>query len=141
LPGLEIEIWKESSMTTSEERMKILKSIQEGKVSPEQGAKLLSAMTGARHGLASAQASARGAGTGRWLRIKVTDTATGRSKASVQIPLGLIDAGMKIGARFAPDVEGADMSRVMEAVRAGTIGKIIDVTNEEDREQVEIYVE
>ena len=127
-------------MTASEERMKILKGIQEGRVSPEQGAKMLSTMSGARHGL-TAQAPARGAGTGRWLRIKVTDTATGGSKASVQIPLGLIDAGMKIGARFAPEVEGAGMSRVMEAVRAGTIGKIIDITNEAEGEHVEIFVE
>ena len=59
----------------------------------------------------------------------MTDIATGRSKASVQIPLGLIDAGMKIGAHFAPEVEGVDMSNVMEAVRSGMTGKIIDVTD------------
>ena len=67
--------------------------------------------------------------------------ATGRSKASVQIPLGLIDAGMKIGAHFAPEVEGVDMSNVMDAVRSGMTGKIIDVTDDDDGEHVEIYVE
>ena len=80
-------------------------------------------------------------GAGRWLRIRVTDIASGRSKASVQIPLGLIDAGMKIGAHFAPEVEGVDMSHVMDAVRSGMTGKIIDVTDDEDGEHVEIYVE
>ena len=82
----------------------------------------------------------RGSGA-RWLRIRVTDTRTGRSKASVQIPLALVDAGMKIGAHFAPEVEGVDMSNVMEALRMGVTGKIIDVTDEEDGEHVEIYVE
>jgi hypothetical protein len=38
-------------------------------------------------------------------------------------------------------VEGVDMSNVMEAVRSGMMGKIIDVTDEEDGEHVEIFVE
>lgn len=127
-------------MATTEERMKILKMIEDGKLSAEDGAKLLAALSEGRHG-PSAQASARTAGAGRWLRIRVTDIATGRSKASVQIPLGLIDAGMKIGAHFAPEVEGVDLSHVMEAVRSGMTGKIIDVTDDEDGEHVEMYVE
>ena len=127
-------------MATTEERMKILKMIEEGKLSAEDGAKLLAALSEGRRG-AAAQGSARPTGAGRWLRIRVTDIVTGRSKASVQIPLGLIDAGMKIGAHFAPEVEGVDMSHVMEAVRSGMTGKIIDVTDDEDGEHVEIYVE
>ena len=77
----------------------------------------------------------------RWLRIRVTDVRTGRSKASVQIPLALVDAGMKIGAHFAPEVEGVDMSNVMDSIRMGVTGKIIDVVDEEDGEHVEIFVE
>ena len=80
-------------------------------------------------------------GSPRWLRIRVTDVHTGRSKASVQIPLALVDAGMKIGAHFAPEVEGVDMTNVLAALRTGMTGKIIDVTDEEDGEHVEIYVE
>ncbi len=124
-------------MAGTEERMKILKMIEEGKITAEEGAKLLSALADGRQG----SPAARGASTGRWLRIRVTDIATGRSKASVQIPLGLIDAGMKIGAHFAPEVEGIDMSHVMDAVRSGTTGKIIDAIDDEDGEHVEIYVE
>ena len=82
-----------------------------------------------------------GAGGARMLRVRVTDTRTGRSKASVQIPLALVDAGLKIGAHFAPEVQGVDMSNVMEALRMGVTGKIIDVTDEEDGEHVEIFVE
>jgi hypothetical protein len=52
-----------------------------------------------------------------------------------------VDAGLKIGAHFAPEVEGVDMSNVMDAVRTGMTGKIIDVTDDEDGEHVEIYVE
>jgi hypothetical protein len=127
-------------MTTAEERMRILKMIEEGKISAEEGAKLLTALSEGRRA-ASGTGFPQGPGAPRWLRIRVTETATGRSKASVQIPLTLVDAGMKIGAHFAPEVEGVDMSNVMDALRSGQTGKIIDVIDEEDGEHVEIYVE
>lgn len=127
-------------MANAEERMKILKMIEEGKVSAEDGAKLLAALSEGRRGPGMPN-SPRPPGAGHWLRIRVTDIVTGRSKASVQIPLGLIDAGMKIGAHFAPEVEGVDMSYVMDALRSGMTGKIIDVTDDEDGEHVEIYVD
>ncbi|HXF84031.1 MAG TPA: hypothetical protein VNK49_01460 [Anaerolineales bacterium] len=125
-------------MASVEERMKILKMIEEGKLSAEEGAKLLAALSEKR---APGPPRPPGMSGARWLRIRVTDTRTGRSKASVQIPLALVDAGLKIGAHFAPQVEGVDMSNVMEALRSGMTGKIIDVVDEEDGEHVEIYVE
>lgn len=125
-------------MASVEERMKILKMIEEGKLSAEEGTKLLSALS-ERRGPTPRMPGMPG--PARWLRIRVTDTRSGRSKASVQIPLALVDAGLKIGAHFAPQVEGVDMSNVMEALRSGVTGKIIDVTDDEDGEHVEIYVE
>ena len=125
-------------MASVEERMKILKMIEEGKLSAEEGTKLLAALSERRALSPRAPGMPGGA---KWLRIRVTDTRSGRSKASVQIPLALVDAGLKIGAHFAPEVEGVDMSNVMEALRSGMTGKIIDVTDEEDGEHVEIYAE
>jgi hypothetical protein len=126
-------------MAEQDERMRILKMIEEGKITAEDGARLLSALGDS--GGARGQGVGRGQRGGKWLRIKVTDIASGKSKASVQIPIGLVDAGMKIGAHFAPEVEGVDMSNVMDALRSGVTGKIIDVTDDEDGEHVEIYVE
>jgi hypothetical protein len=122
-------------MATAEERMKILKMIEEGKLSAEEGARLLAALSsGSRTG------SVSGSGA-KWLRVRVTDVNTGRSKATVQIPLSLIDAGMKIGAHFAPEIDGVNMDQLMEALRTGLTGKIIDVVDDEDGEHVEIFVE
>jgi hypothetical protein len=123
-------------MASVEERMKILKMIEEGKVSAEEGAKLLSALTSANR--PSGSLSASGA---KWLRVRVTDVDSGRSKATVQIPISLMEAGMKIGAHFAPEIDGVNMDQLMDALRAGTTGKIIDVVDDEDGEHVEIFVE
>jgi hypothetical protein len=117
--------------------MKILKMIEEGKLSPEEGAQLLSALgrkaTPGIPGLV--------AGGAKWLRVRVTDLHSGRSKATVQIPLTLLDAGMKIGAHFAPEIDGVNMDQLMAALRTGMTGKIIDATDDEDGEHVEIFVE
>jgi len=123
-------------MATTEERMKILKMIEEGKVNPEEGAKLLAALASANRPLGGLSASGA-----KWLRVRVTEVNSGRSKATVQIPISLMEAGMKIGAHFAPEIEGVKMDQLMEALRTGMTGKIIDVTNDEDGEHVEIFVE
>lgn len=128
-------------MTSAEERLKILKMIEDGKISAEDGTKLLAALSQGRGRNGMLSRGPGSTGSARWLRIRVTDVHTGRSKASVQIPLALVDAGMKIGAHFAPEVEGVDMTNVLAAMRAGMTGKIIDVTDEEDGEHVEIFVE
>ncbi|MGZ6346119.1 MAG: SHOCT-like domain-containing protein [Anaerolineales bacterium] len=123
-------------MATTEERMKILKMIEEGKVSAEEGAKLLAALASANRPTSGLSASGA-----KWLRVRVTEVNTGRSKATVQIPISLMEAGMKIGAHFAPEIDGVNMDQLMEALRTGMTGKIIDVTDDEDGEHVEIFVE
>lgn len=128
-------------MSSVEERMKILKMIEEGKISAEEGTKLLAALAEGRRGPLTPPFPQGRPGAPRTLRVRVTDMVTGRSKASVQIPLALVDAGMKIGAHFAPEVEGVDMTNVMDALRSGVTGKIIDVVDDEDGEHVEIYIE
>ena len=123
-------------MATTEERMKILKMTEEGKVSAEEGAKLLSALASANRPTGGLSASGA-----KWLRVRVTEVNSGRSKATVQIPISLMEAGMKIGAHFAPEIDGVNMDQLMEALRTGMTGKIIDVTDDEDGEHVEIFVE
>ena len=126
-------------MATVEERMKILKMIEEGKISAEEGAKLLSALTDSRKSAPGAQAGT-GTGGARWLRIRVTDTYTGKAKVNVNIPIGLVNVGLKLGARFSPEVDEEQMEALAEALKSGLSGKIIDVTDE-DGEHVEIFVE
>jgi hypothetical protein len=123
-------------MATAEERMKILKMVEEGKISAGDGAKLLAALGESRK--ASPNLTA---GEGRWFRVRVTDLATGKSKANVNLPMGLVNVVNKMGARFAPGLEGDQMQAIAEALKSGVVGKIIEATDEEGGERVEIFVE
>jgi len=131
-------------MATTEERMKILKMIDEGKISAEDGAKLIAALSRSDAPETGSPGSGGATSAGsrpRWLRIKVTDMRTGRSKANVNIPIGLLDAGLKIGAHFAPEVGGMDLEQIRQAALTGMTGKIVDVMDDADGEHVEIFVD
>jgi hypothetical protein len=73
--------------------------------------------------------------------VRVTDLRTGKPKVQVNLPFGLVDVGMRMGARFAPELENIDMAQIVEQVKAGGQGKIVEVEDEEDGERVEIYIE
>jgi hypothetical protein len=113
--------------------MQILKMIEEGKISAEEGAKLLEA-------LEESAASEEALRPGRWFRIRVTDLKSGRRKVNVNIPMGLVNVGAKIGAKFAAPMD-VDVDEILSAIQSGVRGKIIDVEDEEDGERVEIYVD
>jgi hypothetical protein len=127
-------------MTTVEERMKILKMIEEGKISAEDGAKLLAALAESRKPPTPPPMPGAG-GEARWFRVRVTDTRTGKTKVNVNIPVGLVNVGIKMGARFAPNLEAEQMQAMVDALKSGATGKIMDATDEEDGEHVEIFVE
>jgi DNA-binding transcriptional ArsR family regulator len=131
-------IWaiaQEVSMATSEERLKILKMLEEGKLTSEEAAKLLAALS------KSAPDSTVRGDEARWLRVRVSDLDSGKPQVNINLPLGLVNAGLRMGARFVPEMEGLEMSELVEALRQGYTGKIIDVVDEEERQHVEIYVE
>ena len=122
-------------MATSEERMQILEMVASGKITAEEGSRLLRALE-----KGSQPAETRSAQP-RMLKIRITDLATGKDRVNVSIPMSLVNVGMKMGARFAPEIEGVNLDEVMVAIRHGAHGRIVDVTDEEEGERVEIFVE
>jgi hypothetical protein len=125
-------------MATTEERLKILKMVEEGKISAADGAQLLAALSENRKPPAP---PAPAAGAARWLRVRVTDLKSGKAKVNVNIPMGLVDVAMKMGARFAPNLDSDQMLMLTEALKSGQVGKLVEATDEEDGERVEIFVE
>ncbi len=128
-------------MATAEERMQILRMVENRQINAEEAAKLLAALED--KGKAEPNVPPPSPQTqGRWFHVRVTDLKTGKRKVNVNIPLGLVDVGLKMGARFAPaGLEGLDMNQIMAAIKAGGEGKIADMQDEEDGEHVEIFVE
>lgn len=126
-------------MATTEERMRILNMIRDGKITAEEGAKLLAALGSSQK--ARVRPPLRPAGGPRWFRIRVTDLATGKPRTSVNIPIGLMEWGIQIGAQFAPEVGQIRLDQLNEMLQSGVEGKIVDVVDEEEGEHVEIFIE
>ena len=137
-------------MATQEERLRILRMIEEDKITAEEGAKLIAALAASRRSekderkpsAASSKASSTAQTNlrARWLRLRITNTKSGKQHVNINLPIGLLDIALKIGARFSPELNGLD-SEVMQAINDGTTGKILDVIDEDDGDQVEIFVE
>lgn len=133
-------------MATSEERMRVLRMVQEGKITAQQGVQLLDALDAgqrrANKGMVAAPPTPPAIpGAGRWFRVMVTDTNTGKTRVNVRLPVSLVSAGMKMGARFSPQVEGLDAEQLMGFLNSGAVGKIVDVYDEDDGEHVEVFIE
>ncbi len=129
-------------MTAStNERLKILQMLDEEKITAEEAATLLRAMEGGGRRARPPRPPSSPGSEGRFLRIRVTDMASGTGKVNVTIPVGLVSAGLRIAERFAPEFEGLDLAELEEVITSGVDGKIVEVMDAEDNEMVEIYVE
>ncbi|MBW7884616.1 MAG: hypothetical protein H3C34_18655 [Caldilineaceae bacterium] len=122
-------------MPTSEERKMILQMVEEGRISPEDGARLLAAI-GQSEEVEESEDSQVTAG-GRFLRVQVTDKMTGQKKVSVTLPIGLVTFGL----RFIPASSGIDVDALRAAIADGQAGRIVDVVDEKEGNHVEIFVE
>lgn len=131
-------------MASTEERMRILMMIQEGKISAAEGARLIEALDDLGSTSPPAPKPTRGyegSGKPRYLRVLVTDTDTGKTRVNVRLPVSLINSGLRMGARFAPEIEGLELEDLNAWLNSGEIGQIIDVFDEEDGEHVEVFLE
>ncbi|MDW8316456.1 MAG: hypothetical protein RMN53_01255 [Anaerolineae bacterium] len=124
-------------MAASEERLRILQMVEQGRLTAEEGLRLLEALAAGRRERRE-DTTAEASASPRWLRVRVTDLRTGKQKVNVNIPLRLVNVGVKMGARFAPELEEMD---VLEVARSGVSGKLLDVENVEEGERVEIFVD
>ncbi|HEY9089201.1 MAG TPA: hypothetical protein VIO36_13605 [Anaerolineaceae bacterium] len=135
-------------MSTSEERLKILKMVQEGKLSAEEAIKIIEALDTLPEKAGplpvppeppAPPPATRSAP--KYLHVRVTDTNTGKVRVNVRLPLTVISAGLKMGAKFSPEVQGLDMEQLMGFIKSGETGQVVDVLDEEDGEHVEVFVE
>lgn len=144
-------------MATSEERMRLLKMVEEGKLSPEEAAKLLTLLTesvSSRKGAAGAAAGGTAnesanfvpptTRAARTIRIRVIDSRAGKGRGNIDLalPVGLVGVLAKVADRFMPpnERENFKVNDVWAAIQNGATGKIMDVTGDHG-ERVEITLE
>jgi hypothetical protein len=123
------------------ERIMILEMLEEGKISADDAAKLLETLERNRSKSEEEDEAEPVKGQGKFFRVTITDTDSGKTRANIRIPLSVMGIGAKFGAHFAPQIDGLDNEDLLQAVRSGEVGKIIDVFDDEDGEHVEVYIE
>lgn len=125
----------------SEERMQILKMIEEGKITASEALELINALEQTAENSVATVSSKQP----KWLKVRVK-TMDDRVKSKINLPLSLLDIGLKLGTAYAPDLKNSgldqlDLKEIMEAVKNGAEGKIVDIEDEESQTKVEVYVE
>ncbi|BAS26486.1 SHOCT-like domain-containing protein [Limnochorda pilosa] len=122
-----------------EERMQILKMLQEGRITAEQASELLAAL---EEPAAPAEPS-RPQGQARFFRVMVREGDD--TKVNVNIPLGLVRAlahlvpkdALKVGE--GGSAQTIDLEAIIRAVEEGADGRIVEIHDEDTR--VEIVVD
>ncbi len=126
-------------MSNSNERTEILRMVENGKLSATEGIQLLNSLDKAPRPALPPQPSLNT--KGRWLRIRVTNLATQAPKVNVNLPLGVVNAGLRLGQRYAPELQGIDWDDLLDEIRQGANGKLVDVEDLDDNQHVEIFVD
>ncbi|WP_324668187.1 SHOCT-like domain-containing protein [Geochorda subterranea] len=125
-----------------DERLRILRLVQQGKVTPEQALALLDALGRHRRrgaGRAPEPARAPAGGRGRILRIRIVEDD--EERVHLNIPLSLARSALRlVPARAQRYLAGVDLEALLEQVEHGASGRILVVRDDEDN-GVEVTVE
>ncbi len=126
-----------------DERLSILKMIETGRVTAEEGLRLLEALDAPRREAGEREPRPR---EPRNVRVLVTDLASGRRLSQAAVPVALVELALRLATRGASrsvSIGGkpVDAGLVLEAVRRGADGRILDLTNDEENVRVEVFLE
>jgi hypothetical protein len=124
-----------------EERLQILGMVEEGKVTPEEGARLMEA-------LAKRETQVVQSGTGgaaRALRVRVSEGEAEQTKVNVTVPLSLARLALRFIPRTAIEaledegISADDLGELIASVEKAGPMRIVDV--QADNAKVEVFVE
>lgn len=130
----------------SDERRKILDMVAAGKLTPEEADRLLGALKESQERT-------------RFFRVRVYDKDKTRQKIKVDIPISVLKLASKIGSAFkgmVPEghkinIHGKEIAldeftpemidTIIEEIQDGGCYKLVEVTDDEKGEYVEVYIE
>ncbi len=137
-------------MSISEEKLRILKMVESGKITAEEGAKLIEAIE--RQEKAETVETSVVEETsnfekdlkGKLLKIRITDIETNEVKINLSFPLKF--------ARFAKamvphmeklrlEKEGINLEEILDSIGSVTEGKIVDIEDKANGHRIEVWIE
>jgi len=125
-------------MSKAEETQRILKMVEAGTITAEDAAKLLEALEAS----ASEEKAETPVRKPRWLRVRVYEGGSERPSVNVNVPLSLIGLVQKLGGRFLPNDAMESFKQLLDEITANPeAGKIVEISDHEDGDRVEIVVE
>ena len=80
-------------------------------------------------------------GSIQWLHIEVTDTGRKRDRVRVNVPVGLVRAGLWMGSKFSSHIPSDMWEKMMDAIENDEIGTLVEVDDLDSGERVHIYVD
>lgn len=128
------------SKDVTEERMQVLEMVEEGKLSTEEALELLDALE-----VYYQEEDVPPKKDAKWLKVLVK-TMDDKPKVNVKIPISFVNVGLKLAQKFDPKMKEAGLEdinfkEIVEAVKNGAEGKLVDVVDEEKQTRVKVYVE
>jgi hypothetical protein len=122
-----------------EERLDVLRMLEGGTITADEAARLLDALDRTDRAPSPVfPPTSEGPNGGRPRHVRVRISEGGKIKVNLRLPLGLLDAGIGIARRFAPDRIG-DAQLLRDAILSGMKGELVDI--DDNGERVEIIVE
>ena len=121
-----------------EERLEILRLLEAGTITADEAATLLEALDRAALPPPNGGSAAARSAEARLVRIRVTESTTGRVVVNLAFPLGLIKSGLDIASQFVPEYL-PKVDAIRESVTAGFRGPLVDV--DDGGQRVEIIAE
>ncbi len=126
------------SKNVSEERMQILEMVEDGKITAAEAMELFSALERNDQEIMPKTDA-------KWLKVRVY-TMDDKPKVNVNIPISLVDVGLKLAKKYDPKLkesglDNIDLDEILDAIKNGAEGKIVDVIDEEEQTKIKVYVE
>jgi len=124
----------------NEERMLVLDTLKEGKITSEEANKLLSDME-----TPTIVDKPRGGSTlnKKFLRIRVTDNED--TNVNINIPIALAEVGLKMVPKEKLKIKGQEISidHILDLIEEGTEGELVnmDIVDKNKETKVRIYID
>jgi MFS family permease len=124
-----------STWTAVDQRLNIMEMLEEGEISAEEAVGLMQSLEDKKWAkLAAPQPT----GETRYLRIQVSDLASGIMKTDLRLPLGLVNTVLYVGGRLAADLDDLDSQALRELIAQSTTGESVQTMDVNDDEQIQI---